>query len=153
MLSIRIICVGKLKEKYYTDAVNEYLKRLSGYCKPEIVEIAEHASQANNALDKERADIEARIPAGAMVVALCVEGIAQDSKEFSQMLSEFAVKGISRLCFIIGGSRGLHDEIKAKAGIKLSLSKMTFPHHLARVILLEQLYRALNIESGGKYHK
>ena len=151
MLNIRIICVGKLKERFYTDAANEYLKRLAGYCKPEIVELPE--SRFELALDKERAAIEQKLPAGALTVALCLEGEALSSHGLSKLLSDNAGRGVSRICFIIGGSNGLHEEIKNKADINLSLSKMTFPHNLARVILLEQLYRAFNIIEGGKYHK
>jgi len=166
MLSIRIICIGKLKEKFYTDAANEYIKRLSGYCKLDIHEIPEHRlpnaaseplarldSQIALALDKERAAIENKIPAGAISIALCVEGRAMDSPGLAEFLSDCGVRGESRLCFIMGGSFGLHDDIKSKADIMLSMSKMTFPHNLARVILLEQLYRAFKIIEGGKYHK
>jgi len=160
MLSIRIICVGKLKEQFYTDAADEYTKRLSGYCRIETIEISEHrltenasASQIAIALEKEGAAIEAKIPAGAMTVALCVEGREMDSPGMSKFLLDCAGRGTSRLCFIIGGSYGLHDRLKNDADIKLTMSKMTFPHNLARVILLEQLYRAFNIAGGGKYHK
>ena len=142
MLSIRVICVGRLKEKFYTDAANEYLKRLAGYCKLEVVELPEH-----------RPEIEAKLPPGASIVALCVEGREFDSHELSKLLTDCAGSGSPRLCFIIGGSDGLDDEIKNKADIKLSMSKMTFPHNLARVMLLEQLYRGFKIAEGGKYHK
>ena len=161
MLNIKIICVGKLKERFYTDAANEYVKRLGGYCKPEIVELPEHrlptenpvSAQIGAALEKESAAIEAKIPAGAFTVALCVEGADIDSAGLAELLSKCAGTGTSRLCFIVGGSHGLHDSIKNKADIKLSMSKMTFPHTLARVMLLEQLYRAFKIIEGGKYHK
>ncbi|MCL2366957.1 MAG: 23S rRNA (pseudouridine(1915)-N(3))-methyltransferase RlmH [Oscillospiraceae bacterium] len=150
MLNIKILCVGKLKEKFYSDAANEYIKRLSAYCKLEVLEIAQDKQQS---LEKERLAIEAKIPSGAMLVALCIEGQAFDSQMLSQLLDGCALCGTSRLCFVIGGSVGLHEHLKAKADIKLSMSQMTFPHNLARVMLLEQLYRAFNIADGGKYHK
>ena len=142
MLNIKIICVGRLKEKFYTDAANEYLKRLAGYCKLEVVELPEH-----------RPEIEAKLPAGALIVALCVEGREFGSFELSKLLTDCAGSGSPRLCFIIGGSDGLDEGIKNRADIKLSMSKMTFPHNLARVMLLEQLYRSFKIAEGGKYHK
>ena len=165
-MHIKIICVGKLKERFYTDAVNEYMKRLAGFCKTEIVEIPEHRLPPGDAsgayidlsLEKERVAIQ-RVcsaehpPAGTLTVALCVEGREMDSIGLSELISICAVSGTSCLCFIIGGSFGLHEDVKNKADIKLSMSKMTFPHNLARVILLEQLYRAFNIIEGGKYHK
>jgi 23S rRNA (pseudouridine1915-N3)-methyltransferase len=102
---------------------------------------------------KEAETISAAIPKGANIVAMCVEGKELSSPELAERLDFFASSGTSKLCFIIGGSDGLHDSIKNMAGLKLSMSKMTFPHHLARVMLLEQIYRAFNISSGGKYHK
>ena len=184
LLGIRIICVGKLKERFYTDAAKEYIKRLSGYCKLEIIEIPEYRlptgsaegtqstihnsqftienmnananipnTQVAIALNKERVAIEAKIPDGAVCIALCVEGREMDSPGLSGFLSDCAIHGASRLCFIIGGSFGLHENIKNMANIRLSMSKMTFPHSLARIMLLEQLYRAFNITEGGKYHK
>ena len=160
MLNIRILCVGRLKEHYYIDAANEFAKRLCGYCKPEIIEIPESRlpaepadAQIAAALQKEQIAIRQKIPDGAMTVALCVEGREMDSPGLSELLSGCAVRGTSRLCFIIGGSYGLHDNIKSTADIKLSLSIMTFPHNLARIVLLEQLYRAFKIAEGGKYHK
>ena len=160
MLNVRILCVGKLKERYYADAANEYIKRLNGYCKPEIIEIPEHRlpsepsdAQVLNALEKEHAAIHACLLANTYIVALFIEGRETDSKGLYEMLSDCAVRGVSRVCFIIGGSFGLHDGLKATADVRLSLSKMTFPHTLARVVLLEQIYRAFKITEGGKYHK
>ena len=150
MLNIRVICVGKLKEKFYIDAANEYIKRLSGYCKLEVIELPEDRQQL---LEKERDAIISKIPNGAVTTALCIEGKEMDSQALSDMISDFAVKGMSKLCFIIGGSVGLHEKLKQEAKVKLSMSKMTFPHNLARVMLLEQLYRAFKIAEGGKYHK
>ena len=160
MLNLKIICVGKLKERFYTDAADEYIKRLSAYCKLEILELSEYrlpdapsAMQIAMALEKECSTILAKIPPGTLTVAMCVEGRELDSHGLSELLSESALRGTSRLCFIIGGSNGLHDEIKNRADIRLTMSKMTFPHNLARVMLLEQLYRAFSIAEGGKYHK
>ena len=160
MLSIRILCVGKLKERYYSDAASEYIKRLAGYCKPIIIEIPEHRLQAEPsdaqikiALEKEAEEIKTKLQAGEFTIVLCVEGRGMDSYGLSELLSDCSVHGTSRLCFIIGGSHGLHNDIKSAADIRLSLSKMTFPHHLARIMLLEQLYRAFKIAEGGKYHK
>jgi len=160
MLGIKIICVGRLKEKFYIDAQGEFLKRLSGYCKPEIVEIPEYRlpsdptdAEINLALEKERAAIEGKVPASAAVIALCVEGEQLSSPGLSSMLEECAGRGESRLCFVIGGSFGLHQSVKDRADARLSMSKMTFPHNLARIVLLEQLYRAFKIAEGGKYHK
>ena len=161
MLNIKIICVGKLKERFYIDAASEYKKRLEGYCKTEIIEISEHrlaskrATQADIglALEKERSAIEEKLPVGAVVIALCIEGLEMDSRGLSELVSDCAGGGSSRLCFVVGGSFGLHEGLKDSADVKLSLSKMTFPHNLARVVLLEQLYRAFKIIEGGKYHK
>ena len=160
MLSITIICVGKLKERFYVDAANEYIKRMTRYCKPEIVEIREQRLPAEPslaqiiiALEKEREAILPHIPTGAFSVALCLEGQDIDSQGLSKLLSDCAGNGTSRLCFIIGSSYGLSSDLKSGADFRLSLSKMTFPHSLARVILLEQLYRAFKIIEGGKYHK
>jgi len=157
---IKIICVGKLKEKFFTDAANEYIKRLAGYCKLEVAEIPEHRlpdspapAQIATALEKEGTAIAVKIPAGSRTVALCVEGRELDSAGLSEFLTECAGRGFSKLCFIIGGSFGLHETVKNGAEERLSMSRMTFPHNLARVMLLEQLYRAFKIAEGGKYHK
>ena len=142
MMNIKIICVGKLKEQFYAEAANEYIKRLSEYCKLEVLEIPEHrlpagrveyaikdaGKKARNALisialDRERAAIEAKIPAGATLVALCLEGREIDSNGLSEFLADCANRGASRLCFVIGGSFGLHDDIKSGAFLRLSMSK------------------------------
>lgn len=160
MLNIKIICVGKLKEKHYLAAADEYVKRLGALCRLEIDELPESrlsaaAGQAEKqaALKKEGDSVLLRIPEGAVTVALCIEGSQMDSVRFSQFLGMCALKGKSRICFIIGGSFGLHEDVKRRADMKLSMSEMTFPHHLARVMLLEQLYRAFKITEGSKYHK
>ena len=160
MLKIKLICVGKLKEHFYSDAAKEYIKRLTAYCKIEIVEVSEQRlppepSEASimAALLKESSAISSALPADSMTVALCVEGNEMSSIELSEFLKGCANSGSSRICFVIGGSYGLHGSIKASADLGLSLSKMTFPHNLARIVLLEQLYRAFNMAEGGKYHK
>jgi len=150
MISIKVICVGKLGEQFYTQAANEYIKRLGAFCKLEVIELPEDKT---GSLEKESISILSKIPDGAAMVAMCIEGKQIDSKELSMLISDWAVAGISKICFIIGGSTGLHENIKKEAGLKLSMSKMTFPHNLARVMLLEQIYRAFMILQGGKYHK
>lgn len=160
MLAVRLICVGKLGERFWAEAVREYEKRLSAYCRLEIVELPEQrlpqspsAGEIAQAIEKEAALIEDRLPAGATVVALCVEGKPLSSEELAGYLERLTVSGTSRLCLLIGGSHGLAERVKRRAALRLSMSAMTFPHHLARVMVLEQLYRALNIAAGGKYHK
>lgn len=160
MLSVRLICIGKLKEKFYREACAEYEKRLKGYCRLEIVELAEQRlperpaqAEIDAALYKEAVAIRAKIPNGAMVVAMCIEGKPQSSEAFAATLTDGMNRGISQICVLIGGSCGLDEGIKKSANLRLSMSPMTFPHHLARVMVLEQLYRALNIAAGGKYHK
>jgi 23S rRNA (pseudouridine1915-N3)-methyltransferase len=160
MLSIKIICVGKLKERFFLEAAAEYQKRLGSLCRLEIEELPEARlsaepteAEVDAALHREAESIFLRIPSGAVVAALCIEGKTIDSVGFSQFLEMCALKGKSRLCFIIGGSMGLHREVKERADLQLSFSPMTFPHHLVRIMLLEQLYRAFQIQMGSKYHK
>ena len=160
MLNIKLICVGKLKEKFYTAASEEYLKRLTAYAKTEVIEIPEAKRSANPspaeteaALKKEAEKIFEKIPGGASIVAMCIEGTLYSSRDMAELLNSAAVSGVSKLCFIIGGSDGLHESVKARASVRMSMSPMTFPHHLARVMLLEQIYRGLKINEGGKYHK
>lgn len=160
MLGVKIICVGKLKEQFYYDAAAEYIRRLGPLCKLEVDELPESrvpvnpsAADIENALSQEAGRIELRLPQNAAIITLCIEGTMLDSEQLSEMLQRFANIGKSRLCFIIGGSLGLHDRIKQCADFSLSMSKMTFPHHLARIMLLEQLYRGFKIAEGSKYHK
>ncbi len=160
MFNIKIICVGKLKEKFYTEAVSEYMKRLGGYCRLEIEELAESRLSASPsdgeisaALAREATSIRMRIPKDALVIAMCIEGKELDSRQLSEFVDLCGVNGKNKLCFIIGGSVGLDESIKKEAALKLSMSRMTFPHHLARVMLLEQLYRGFKISEGAKYHK
>ncbi len=160
MLSIKIICVGKLKEKFYEAAVSEYEKRLKAFCKLEILELAESRlpqspsqGDIDAALLKEASEILKNIPRGAVAAAMCVEGAEYSSREFSRLLEKAAVNGASRLCFVVGGSYGLHESVKKAASYRVSVSRMTFPHHLFRVMLLEQLYRGFKISEGSEYHK
>ena len=152
MLSIRLICVGRLREKHYIEACREYEKRLSGLCRLDIIEVPEEPERPDS-LARESVRVLEAIPQGSHVVALCIEGRQLDSPALAQYISSRAAQGMSRLCLIIGGSHGLADSVKAQAQLKLSMSLMTFPHHLARVMVLEQVYRALAINSGSKYHK
>ncbi len=160
MLKIYIIAVGHLKEKYLRDASDEYLKRLSAFAKMTVTEIeperlpdSPKESQIKSALENESAKITKAIPDGSYVIPMCIEGKQLDSVELSEKLENIAVMGDSTVCFIIGGSYGLSENVKALAGLKLSMSKMTFPHQLARIMLLEQIYRAFKISAGGTYHK
>ncbi len=160
MLGIRLICVGKLGEKFWKDAVKEYEKRLAGYCKLEIVELPEQRlpdrpseGQIEAALRKESDLIRAKIPQGAAVIAMCIEGKTMSSEQLAETFGEMTLSGTSRIAILIGGSCGLDAALKREARLRLSMSPMTFPHHLARVMVLEQVYRALNIQAGGKYHK
>ncbi len=160
MLKITLITVGRLKEQYLRDAVREYEKRLSTLCSLKNIEIeaaklpdSPNEAQISAALSTEAEKILASIPLGAYVIPMCIEGKQIDSVELSQKFDSLAISGDSNICFIIGGSYGLSDKVKQKASFKLSMSKMTFPHQLARVMLLEQIYRAFKILQGGTYHK
>ena len=160
MIRIRLICVGKLKEKFYLDAAAEYLKRLRPYCEIEVVEVPElprerDASPADAALAlaREAEAVEGKLLRPSWTGALCVEGREYSSSAFSELLEKAAVSGASRICFLIGGSDGLDERLKRSADARISMSPMTFPHHLARVMLLEQIYRAFMIRAGTKYHK
>ncbi len=160
MLKIHIITIGKLKEQYLRDASSEYLKRLSAFCKITITEIEPerlpnnpNSSQINACLLNEAEKIISAIPHGSFVIPMCIEGKQLDSVELSQKLDEIALAGDSTVSFIIGGSYGLSDKVKSLANLKLSMSKMTFPHQLARIMLQEQIYRAFKISQGGTYHK
>ena len=161
MIRINLITVGKLKEKYWRDAAAEYSKRLGAFCKLEIVELNESRLSDNPSEKEIAAALENEAKAmksytdikGAYNIAMCIEGKQLSSEELSRDIEQAAVGGSGNLVFIIGGSHGLTDEVKRRANFKLSMSKMTFPHQLARVMLLEQIYRAFMISSGGKYHK
>ena len=160
MQKVTLICVGKLKEKFYAQATAEYAKRLSRFCKLEIVELPESRlsdspspAEISQALTAEAALIEAKLPKGSALVAMCIEGEELSSPQLAEKMRQFAVSGVSNLTFLIGGSVGLSPAIKAQADFRLSMSPMTFPHHLARVMLLEQIYRAYQINAGTKYQK
>ncbi|MBQ2841619.1 MAG: 23S rRNA (pseudouridine(1915)-N(3))-methyltransferase RlmH [Clostridia bacterium] len=159
-MNINIICIGKLKEDYLRSACAEYEKRLGAFCKLKITELTParlpenpNESQIEAALTDEKERILSKISNTDTVFALCIEGKELSSEKFSEEIEKCAVSGSSSLCFIIGGSHGLSSEIKNRAKFRLSMSPMTFPHQLARVMLLEQIYRAFMISSGGKYHK
>lgn len=159
-MRITLITVGKIKEKYFTGAIEEYAKRLSRYCKLEIVELADEKTpdNASDALneqikEKEAMRILAAIPDNSYVIALAIEGKQLDSVELSEKISKLGVDGNSNIVFIIGGSLGLHKTVIQKADYLLSFSKMTFPHQLMRVILLEQIYRSYRIANNEPYHK
>lgn len=160
MQKVTVLCVGKLKEKFYADAAAEYAKRLSRYCKLDIVELPEERlpdspspAQIDAALAREAEAIRAKLPPSASLIALCVEGRMRSSEELAHLMAAWANRGEKQLVFLIGGSFGLHPSIKSQAWAQLSMSPMTFPHHLARVMLLEQIYRAYQINAGTKYHK
>ncbi len=160
MQKVTVLCVGKLKEKFYIDAAAEYAKRLSRFCKLELVELPEERlpedpspAQIEAALLKEAAAIRAKLPAGASLIALCVEGDLRSSEALARQMAAWASQGVGQLVFLIGGSFGLHPSIKGSAKLRLSMSPMTFPHHLARVMVLEQIYRAYQINAGTRYHK
>ena len=160
MVDVTVICVGKLKEKFYQEAAAEYIKRLKGYCKLNVVELAEQKLPKNPALgeiqaamEKEGEAIRGKIPPNSSVIALAVEGKMRSSEELAQMISAWSHTASKHLVFVIGGSYGLHPSVKAGAWATLSMSPMTFPHQLARLMLCEQIYRALSILGGAKYHK
>lgn len=160
MQSVNIICIGKLKEKYLADAIKEYSTRLKPFCKFSIIELDEYRlpdkpsdAQIAQCLDEEGKRIISRISKNSYVVPMCIEGKIISSKELTDKISNAAVEGKSTVDFIIGGSHGLSDEVKKMGAFKLSMGRMTFPHQLARVMLTEQIYRAFQIMTGGKYHK
>ncbi len=159
-MKITILTVGKIKEKFYRDAVGEYEKRLSRYCKLDIVEVAdektpEHASAAENQkiLEKEGERILANVRDNTYVIILAIKGKMLDSVELSQKISDLTVSGISDITFIIGSSLGLSNKVVKRGDFLLSFSPMTFPHQLMRVILLEQIYRSCRIANNEPYHK
>lgn len=159
-MKITLITVGKIKEKFYTDAIAEYSKRLSRYCKLEIIQVADEktpdkVSEAEERLIKEKEGerILAQIKDGAYVIALAIDGQMLDSEQLAARIEQLGVSGKSQIVMIIGGSLGLSDAVLKRAEYKLSFSKMTFPHQLMRVILLEQIYRSYRIISNEPYHK
>ena len=160
MINIFIICVGKNKEKFFHDAFQEYTKRLSAFCTIRLIEVSEYrlpdrpgAKEIEKALSAEAEAIRKVIDKGAMLIALCIEGKQYSSTEFSEFLNTSMINGNSSFAFVIRGSYGLSEVIKEQADLKLSMSNMTFPHHLARIMLVEQVYRAFQILEGSRYHK
>ena len=160
MMNVQLIVLGKLREKYMKDFSSEYEKRLSAYCKLTVTELepvklSDNPSQSeiDNALNKETQMITAKIPKNSYVFSMCIEGKQMSSEELSQKLDDIALSGKSSVVFIIGSSFGLSDEIKRMSDFKFSMSKMTFPHKLARIMLTEQIYRGFSISNNGKYHK
>ena len=149
-MTVSIVCIGKLKEKYWQDAAGEYIKRLGRFTKLEIIELAESRLDSSS---EESADILAHIPKEAYVVALDIGGKQFASEEFAEKFSELALSGKSSVCFIIGGSNGFDDSVRRAADLRMSFGKQTYPHQLMRVVLLEQIYRAFKINAGEKYHK
>lgn len=159
-MQIDIICVGKVKEQYLRDAIAEYSKRLGRYCKLNILEVAdektpEHASEGveRQIKAKEGERIAKHIKPGAYVIALAIDGQQVTSEGFARKIDQLGIQGVSHIQFVIGGSIGMDDTILHQANYKLSFSKMTFPHQLMRVILLEQVYRAYKINAHEPYHK
>lgn len=160
MIKVSIICVGKLKEQYWRQACGEYEKRMSRFADFSIVEVDEEKlpdnpsqSQIDNTLQKEGERILSKIPKNSLIAAMCIEGKQYSSEQLTEIIFNNADYGSGIISFVIGGSWGLSDDVKKAAGIRLSMSKMTFPHQLARVMLSEQIYRSFNIHSNTKYHK
>ena len=157
MIKINIICIGKIKEKYFTDAIAEYAKRLTAFCKFNIIELSEeriksnipNRSQIDEVIFSEGKRIMQKISPSDYVVAMCIEGKSMSSEELSKLIDNASVSGKSTVDFIIGGD----ESVKKRADVRLSMSRMTFPHQMARMILSEQIYRAFEISSNGKYHK
>lgn len=160
MFEITLITMGKLKEKFYISAAEEYKKRLSGYCRFQLIELPEFRlpeapspAEITAGLEKEAEQIITKIPKGAWFCTLTPEGKLLSSEALADRIKEVKLSGKSSACFLIGSSFGISPRIKAMADLKLSMGPMTFPHHLARIMVLEQLYRAEAIQAGSKYHK
>lgn len=160
MFEITLITMGKLKEKFYLSAAAEYAKRLSGYCRFTLLELPESrlaenptAAEIAQGLEKEADLILSRIPKGAWFCVFTPEGKTLSSEAFADQLREVKLSGKSSACFLIGSSFGIAPRVKERADFRLSMGPMTFPHHLARIMVLEQLYRAESIQAGSKYHK
>ena len=160
MQQITVLCVGKIKEKYLNDAINEYSKRLSRYCRLNVTEVADectpdNAGEAEENLirQKEGARLIRALPQNAFIVTLEIGGRQYSSTELAEQISRLGVEGNSHIVFVIGGSLGLGSEILERSNMRLSFSKLTFPHQLMRVILLEQIYRSYRIINGEPYHK
>lgn len=155
MIQLDLVCVGRLKERHWRDAAAEYLKRLGPYARVAVTEVADRDVSADEAraLAVEGADVLRAIPANAYVVVLDVEGAARTSEGLASWLDSLALGGRSRIALVIGGAAGLHPDVISRADERLSLGPLTLPHQLARVVLLEQLYRAFRISRGEPYHR
>lgn len=160
MQKVMIVCVGRLKEAYLRDACAEYAKRMGRFASFSVIEADEEKmpdnpsqAQIDAALKKEGERILSRIPSGARIITMCIEGKMLSSEQLSAELDSAASSGAGTVVFVIGGSWGLSEQVKAASSLRLSMSRMTFPHQLARVMLCEQIYRAFQISTGGKYHK
>ena len=159
-MKITVLTVGKIKEKFYTAAIDEYSKRLSRYCKLNIIQVADEKT-IENSTEKEMDIIKAKegerilknIPDDAFVITLEINGKMLDSEELADKINKLGIMGESHIVFVIGGSLGLHQDVSKRANFELSFSKMTFPHQLMRVILLEQIYRSYRIINNEPYHK
>ena len=159
-MRINIVCVGKIKEKYLKLGIDEFKKRLSKYCKLEIIELEDEKAPENLSdkemlmiKEKEGKKLLSKVKDNSYVIALAIDGKNLSSEELAETINKLGVRGISNITFVIGGSLGLSDEVLSRADYKLSFSKMTFPHQLMRLILLEQVYRAYRINNGEPYHK
>ena len=160
MVRITVICVGKLKEKYLTQAKEEYAKRLGGYCRLNLIELEEARlpecpgeKLIASALADEAGRIRAKLPKGTYLITLCIEGKLLSSEALAKELEEAQNRGNGDITFVIGSSHGIDPGLKEQSDLRLSMSPMTFPHQLARILLLEQIYRAFSIANHGKYHK
>ena len=160
MLTIQILCVGKMSQKWFQSGADEYKKRLNGYCKFNLIELNEFRlpdspspAEIAAALNKEAIQICEKMPKNAWFCVFTLEGKLLSSEQLADKIANIKISGKSNLCFLIGSSYGISETLKSKADFKLSMSPMTFPHHLARIMVLEQLYRAEAIQAGSKYHK
>ena len=160
MFDITLITMGKLKEKFYISAAEEYAKRLKAYCRFQLLELPEYRlpedpspAEIAAGLDKEAEQILSKIPKGAWLCIFTPEGKTLSSEDFAEKMQQVKLSGKSSVCFLIGSSFGISPKIKQIADFKLSMGPMTFPHHLARIMVLEQIYRAEAIQAVSKYHK
>lgn len=161
MINVTLITMGKVQKGFLTDGCNEYIKRLRTMCDFKLVEIEDEPLPEKNlnqtlidkALEKESGKIISAIPKQSYVIAMCIEGKQLASEDFAKLFNQKAVEGYSSICLIIGSSHGLSEKVKARRDLRMSFSKMTFPHQLFRLMALEQIYRAFSINAGTKYHK
>ena len=161
MINVTLITLGKVQKGFLTDGCNEYIKRLRTMCDFKLVEIEDEPLPEKNlnqtlidkALEKESSKIISAIPKQSYVIAMCIEGKQLASRDFAKLFNQKAVEGYSSICLIIGSSHGLSEKVKARRDLRMSFSKMTFPHQLFRLMALEQIYRAFSINAGTKYHK